>query len=816
MPLSDIQELLDPSTDETVGLPDVICIEPIHTCNLRCIMCHVSYSPISKTRLDVDELLRHMKGVKEGTVVVIGWSFEPVAHPDFAKLVNGLSDLGCRIDLTTNGTLMTDKVINKVKDANFRFVAISFDGIRKDTYEYIRKRANYDRAVKRITNFRDALRGRPVQFQLNYVTMRSNLGELIEAVDFWNERDFDIIYFFMTRMRSDHPVVMAETLDGHMDEVNAAFESLAEDVLRRKRRIRVKAQPFSFQPLRERFGNGRVFDAGHSFAPYKHGFRLANARQPGLPVPCTAAHTMLSVWYDGRVTLCNELTVGNINSDGALFDIFNGAPARNLRHALRKNPQNCLSCDFFKSCIRGVNDDELDAKVHLRGGSYQHPAVVDSDDTTTYVQWVDDFYAVPKFHRNLPNGLEADLAVRYADHKKGNITRGRSLEALRAARAAIPLDRLLETEVDQDKPFLPPAYVRGHKQGLLDVFLINILSQLRNTEEPTSVLLVGNGVGSVLLTVAATLDHISTRTNEVYVLRDARRSAGPGRKHDLQTDVLYHHNERVARRHNIHLKEVTDLTVLAESGERQFDLVFISENLDYGSLRREIGDCAALVRSGGFLAGVGSEKQAYEVSDGKSTAYPIEQVGRDPKTGLVHHPGVTAAVAQSLGRVFSRHGFWAVKKNAYGFEAEIVDGRIEFLPPHVQEARKRAHSGLGEVSQVFDVSAVAADTEIFVYGASDHGQAVRTHIKSQLDRDVDSFVDGYKRGRLDGLPIMSRAQLAKKYNGDALIVVASSGWPAIVSGLEQDGLDRYLVSWSRDDLLLVRPKDKPLFPSAIA
>src|SRR6185436_6009635 len=87
-----------------LGPPEMIEIEPIHTCNLRCVMCHVSYETLSHARLDVEVLLRHLRGL-EGCYAAVGATHEPAAHPQFGRLIRGLHERGMRIQFTTNGTL---------------------------------------------------------------------------------------------------------------------------------------------------------------------------------------------------------------------------------------------------------------------------------------------------------------------------------------------------------------------------------------------------------------------------------------------------------------------------------------------------------------------------------------------------------------------------------------------------------------------------------------------------------------------------------------------------------------------------------------
>src|SRR5262245_47569477 len=65
---------------ERLELPELVQIEPIHTCNLRCVMCHVSYEKLSHRRLDVPLLLERLRGL-EGRWIDLGGMYEPAAHP---------------------------------------------------------------------------------------------------------------------------------------------------------------------------------------------------------------------------------------------------------------------------------------------------------------------------------------------------------------------------------------------------------------------------------------------------------------------------------------------------------------------------------------------------------------------------------------------------------------------------------------------------------------------------------------------------------------------------------------------------------------
>src|SRR4051812_35404163 len=122
--------------------PEIVEMELMHTCNLRCTMCYVSYSTMTKQRLD-PAFVERLSGLK-GKWAKIGAQCEPVAHPSFAQIATAITGQGMRIDLTTNGTLFTDKLIKAVEGCNFQNITLSFDGATPQMFERIRRGARFD------------------------------------------------------------------------------------------------------------------------------------------------------------------------------------------------------------------------------------------------------------------------------------------------------------------------------------------------------------------------------------------------------------------------------------------------------------------------------------------------------------------------------------------------------------------------------------------------------------------------------------------------------------------------------------------------
>lgn len=342
---------------DELGLPEIIEIEPIHTCNLRCIMCHVSYEKLSKQRLDIRRTLRALRGVNDRWVMLAS-SYEPAAHPEFARLASGLSDQGFNLDMTTNGSLFTASLLAGIKDANFRFVTVSFDGATKATFEHIRRRANFELTIERIAALRQTFAARGTYFNVNNTVMRSNLTEVEAAVDLWESHDFDHLGLILMRQRDPDPTLKAETLGDDMAEVHQHFSAAARRVIEREYRLVLSSPAFLDSPLRADYPEAFTDGVVHSRHPR---YRLPiNPRDyyqrgyyPGMPVDCRSPFKFARINYNGDVVLCQRFIVGNIYLN-TFLEIWHGQKARAVREGIRRpgNEKTCHSCSYYRFCVK--------------------------------------------------------------------------------------------------------------------------------------------------------------------------------------------------------------------------------------------------------------------------------------------------------------------------------------------------------------------------------------------------------------------------------------------------------------------------------
>ncbi len=390
-----------------LGLPEIIEIEPTSMCNLRCIQCHTTYQKTSNITID-PEFVKHMQGLK-GKWVVFGSNYEPLMHPDFCDIALAFSDMGMKTDLITNGTLFNKIISNRLANCDFANIIISFDGIRKETYESIRKNANYEKAIENILDFKDCFKdNKKIYFAINNTLMRRNVDEIVESVDFWEKHGFDHMGFIMMVIRNLNETLKQESLENSRDYVHEKLKQAAQKVIDNNYRITLSGAGFNDFPELKTIYPSNIFGGclksnnPGARIPFNPREFIQNGAYPGMPVKCRSPFKFARILFDGNVDLCYQFRIGNIY-ENSFLDIWYGKKAENVRRQLMANPKICHLCDYYRLCIKAgeLNYDDEDnfysELVHNKG---RYPTIVEEFEVRGHryniVAWLGDYYALPK------------------------------------------------------------------------------------------------------------------------------------------------------------------------------------------------------------------------------------------------------------------------------------------------------------------------------------------------------------------------------------------------------------------------------------
>ncbi|MDI6902624.1 MAG: radical SAM protein [Methanocellales archaeon] len=109
-------------------------------CNLRCAHCYASAAPgPHPDELTLDEGIRFIDELAElGIPMLIFTGGEPLASKNFFPLAYHAKDVGLRTVISTNGTLITPEIAQKLKDADIRYVGVSIDAATPGIHDRFR------------------------------------------------------------------------------------------------------------------------------------------------------------------------------------------------------------------------------------------------------------------------------------------------------------------------------------------------------------------------------------------------------------------------------------------------------------------------------------------------------------------------------------------------------------------------------------------------------------------------------------------------------------------------------------------------------
>ncbi|MEK7406873.1 MAG: radical SAM protein [Acidobacteriota bacterium] len=171
------------------ALPVEYIVETTAKCNLYCPMCPRETLPQPKedmTEEIFDRLVRET-GPSAEHMMLIGLG-EPLLDPKIFDRVEHCARHGIATLLSTNGTLLDAAASEKLLRSPLEHITLSFDGTTKETFEFYRKGARFEKVRDNFVRFcrMKKERGARVQVVVQMVRLERNAGEVEEFARFWS------------------------------------------------------------------------------------------------------------------------------------------------------------------------------------------------------------------------------------------------------------------------------------------------------------------------------------------------------------------------------------------------------------------------------------------------------------------------------------------------------------------------------------------------------------------------------------------------------------------------------------------------------
>lgn len=310
---------LDPPRPEPVETTLVrrltsIIFEITNKCNLRCKHCYTNAGAKKEDELstkEIKELIDYLATIGVVNIVISGG--EPLLHPDFFDILAYVRSKPMSVIVFTNGTLVTEKVVQQFKALSILSVVTSLDGATPGTNDSFRGvLKSYEKIIESIKLFKKY----DIPVRVNVCLHKGVLSEIDALLDLFKKlhiTDYSI-----------WPV----SYTGRPD--NADFVITPEE----------------YRTVMEQLKEYEFAEGVKNEFPYNP--RLIN---------CGIGRSSLTIKSDGTVVSCSpfpdSMSLGNIRED-SLTEIWNtSAFLKKVRCISVFESDMCKECQHASVCLGG-------------------------------------------------------------------------------------------------------------------------------------------------------------------------------------------------------------------------------------------------------------------------------------------------------------------------------------------------------------------------------------------------------------------------------------------------------------------------------
>lgn len=129
-------------------------IEPTNICNYRCPVCLTggNYDKRARGNMKFSQFRKIIKPIKDSLKSINLWGFgEPFLAPDIIKMIDYLGKSDIFINIHTNGSVLTRKVMNRFKNNHKILLTFSIDGLTQKTYGHYRRGGNLNKVMDNLS-----------------------------------------------------------------------------------------------------------------------------------------------------------------------------------------------------------------------------------------------------------------------------------------------------------------------------------------------------------------------------------------------------------------------------------------------------------------------------------------------------------------------------------------------------------------------------------------------------------------------------------------------------------------------------------------
>ncbi len=312
---------------DMLSAPFRIFYDISYGCNLRCIHCFTDSGEKKESELTLEEKYDFVNQCVElgvGRISIAGG--EPLCCPDLYPFLEYCKLKNLSVSITTNGTLLTNEIIEKLNSYSLKTITVSLDGASKNSCDFVRGNGSYSLVMKGLNNISKYYKGK---YSIKTTIMKSNINEIEELIKLAIEFNCPSIKFNCVRedgraeLNSNGLILTREEYINTIKEIEN-MKKLYKDSIS----IKAPLNPFCMEEY------NYISELGFG---------------------CFAGKESICVDPMGNVRPCthfsDEFICGNIKSEN-LTDIWYNNSILNEFRTLLGN-EECNNCGYYNKCRGG-------------------------------------------------------------------------------------------------------------------------------------------------------------------------------------------------------------------------------------------------------------------------------------------------------------------------------------------------------------------------------------------------------------------------------------------------------------------------------
>ena len=169
-------------------------IEPTNQCNLQCRTCIRNFWNEPMGKMSKEVFSRIIEGIGSFSplpeTVFFGGFGEPLFHPEIVEMITRIKKLGIKVEMITNGTLLTKDMSRALINAHLDRLWVSLDGATPDSYTDVRLGATLPLVLENLAYFHKhdyeeedtlechrSVRNAKTKIGIEFVAMKRNIAD---------------------------------------------------------------------------------------------------------------------------------------------------------------------------------------------------------------------------------------------------------------------------------------------------------------------------------------------------------------------------------------------------------------------------------------------------------------------------------------------------------------------------------------------------------------------------------------------------------------------------------------------------------------